>query len=106
MSDTKNDSDVMTAVLNDTLLPASAELDQLNCLIYRTTEDLKDEVERESASKNIWSAANEKVSVHVWESRAKIRIKVSRVARTSMSMDRIAQIAVKAITDELKQEVL
>ncbi len=50
-----------------------------------------------SASENVWSAANEQVTVHVWESRAKIRIKVSRTARTKLSMDRIAQIAVEAM---------
>jgi len=106
MSNIDMHADVMTAVLNDNSLPATAELEELNCLIYRTTEDLKDEVERVTRSENVWSAANEKVTVHVWDSRAKIRIKVSRIARTTLSMDRIAQIAVEAITAELNQEIL
>ncbi len=106
MPDTQQHCDVMTAVLNDSSLSATAELDELNCLIYRTTEDLKEEVERVSALENVWSAANGQVTVHVWESRAKIRIKVSRMAKTKLSMDRIAQIAVEAITDELNQEIL
>ena len=50
------------------------------------------------------SASNDDVSVQVYESRANIRIKVGGSLIQSVSMDRIADIAIEAVLAELRKE--
>jgi hypothetical protein len=80
------------------------EMDELNCLIYRTADDDVEAGLPEPEIDKSWELSRDNVTIQVWESKAKIRIKVSREARGTISIDRIANIAMDAIVEELKKE--
>lgn len=82
----------------------AARVEELNCLIYKSDPNLQDEMPEDENGK-IWQASEENVSVQVWEGKAKIKVKVSPGKKEHISMKRIADIAVKAILEELKKEV-
>lgn len=76
---------------------------ELDCLIYRS--------EKPSSSDPLsphpdeaWKVSKENVSVEVWESSAKIRMRISLGRHKHISMKRIASIAVDAILKELEKE--
>lgn len=80
------------------------EMEELNCLIYRSADDeIELEVPGPENGKS-WKLSRDNVTIQVWESKAKIRIKVSRETRGNISIDRIANIAMDAIVEELKKE--
>ena len=101
----KKSEDVMDSLLTtkdgDEDHPA---LDELNCLIYRASDDLPVDTEAAESEAPSWKASQDNVSVQVWESKANIKITVTSAARKSISMNRIAEIAVQAIMDELKKD--
>ncbi|MCD4721499.1 MAG: hypothetical protein K8S13_16800 [Desulfobacula sp.] len=80
----------------------AARVEELNCLIYRNESGLKNEISEDPDGK-FWQASKENVSVQVWEGKAKIKVRVSPGEKT-ISMKRIADIAVNAILEELKKE--
>ena len=63
---------------------------------------IKNEISEDPDGK-FWQASKENVSVQVWEGKAKIKVRVSPGEKT-ISMKRIADIAVNAILEELKKE--
>ena len=75
---------------------------ELDCLIYKNSGKTEDEI-FENHGEKIWQVSKDNVSVQVWEGRAKIKVKVSQGKKT-ISMKKIAQIAVDAIAEELKKE--
>ncbi len=81
---------------------ASGE-EELNCLIYKNGHDTREET-LEGLEGRIWQASKDNVSVQVWESKAKIKVKVSSLNKKTISMKRIADVAVNAILEELKKE--
>ena len=80
------------------------EMEELNCLIYRSSDDEAEAGLPEPEIDKSWELSRDNVTIQVWESKAKIRIKVSRETRGSISIDRIANIAMDAIVEELKKE--
>ncbi len=86
---------------------------ELDCLIYKNSGKTEDEIFEnrgktedeilENHGEKIWQVSKDNVSVQVWEGRAKIKVKVSQGKKT-ISMKKIAQIAVNAIAEELKKE--
>ena len=95
--------DIMENILGgygDDLIDRVKELD---CLIYKNGSNLES-VKSEGQDKKIWQASKENVSVQVWEDKAKIKVRVSPGKKESISMKRIAKIAVTAILEELKKE--
>lgn len=106
--------DVMDKLLSCEAVEPLPETLMLNQLIYREDnyradnyrEDkvLLDGEEAGDRVDQIWTASNDKVTVQVWDSRAKIRLKVSQQAHQNICMKSIADIAVKAILDELKRD--
>ena len=101
----KKSEDVMDSLLStkdgDEDHPAQ---DELNCLIYRASDDLPVDTEEAESEAPSWKVSQDNVSVQVWESKANIRITVASEARKSISMNRIAEIAVQAIMEELKKD--
>lgn len=81
----------------------AGRVEELNCLIYKSDLDFKEEL-LEDLDGKIWQASKENVSVKVWEGKAKIKVKVSSGKKRSISMKRIARVAVNAILEELKKE--
>jgi len=79
-----------------------ARAKELDCLIYKSDPKIKSEILEDKNGK-IWQASRENVSVQVWESKAKIKVKVVPGGKT-ISMKKIADIAVNAILAELKKE--
>ena len=99
-----NKKDIMFNILLGHGDEFAARAEELNCLIYKSDSDLHEGV-LEDESKKIWQASEENVSVQVWEGKAKIKVRVSGGKKEQISMKRIADIAVKAILEELKKEV-
>jgi hypothetical protein len=78
---------------------------ELDCLIYRS--DPGDPAEDESVSappSDSWKVSKDNVSVQVWETSGRIRLRVSLGKNRRISMKQIASIAVDAIIQELKKE--
>jgi hypothetical protein len=79
-----------------------AAIEELNCIIYRGAEDTPPAQQDSANVDQIWTATKDKVTVYVWESKANIRIRVSQSEHKDISMEKIADIAVKAIIGELQ----
>ena len=88
--------DIMDSILDGQEDEFSARIQELDCLIYKSDSTIQDA--------KIWQASKENVSVQVWEGKAKIKVKVSPGKKETISMKRIASIAVDAILEELKKE--
>jgi len=98
---------IMDSILAGQHTEFEERVEQLNCLIYKNDPDSMDEPIPELTDGNdekVWQSSRDDVSVQVWESRAKIRVKVSPGKYKNVSMKRIADIAVEAILEELKKE--
>lgn len=76
----------------------------LDCLIYRSESGDPEDTPFFGPSEDSWKVSKDNVSVEVWESKAKIRMRVSLGKNRQVSMKRIASIAVDAILKELKKE--
>ncbi|MCF8091868.1 MAG: hypothetical protein K9K40_05325 [Desulfotignum sp.] len=77
---------------------------ELDCLIYRTeSSDSENDVLADSATDS-WKVTRDNVAVQVWETRGRIRLRVSLGKHRQVSMKQIANIAVDAILKELKKE--
>ncbi len=100
--------DIMGKILGGDDKEFAEKTRELDCLIYRGTEDDIPDTEStdtdNGAREKSWKLSKENVSVEVWEGKAKIRLKVGPGKYRTMSMKRIASIAVNAILDELKRE--
>lgn len=102
--------DIMGKILGADDTEFSGKTRELDCLIYRS--GIKDKGDNdeilgngvEGVPERSWKISRENVSVEVWEGKAKIRLKVGTGKYKSMSMKRIASIAVDAILAELKRE--
>ena len=93
----------------DSLLSTSDDgdhpaLEELNCLIYRRPEDVPAGGDDADPDQPSWKATQDNISVQIWESKANIRIELIGASRKNISMNKIAEIAVQAIMDELKKE--
>ena len=95
-------NDIMENILGGSGAEIADRIDKLDCLIYKKEPGLEDESLKDQDGK-IWQASKENVSVQVWEDKAKIKVRVSPRKKT-ISMKRIANIAVNAILEELKKE--
>jgi hypothetical protein len=77
---------------------------ELDCLIYKSeTRDPGGEPFF-GPTEDSWKVSRENVSVQVWETKGKIRLRVSLGKGRQVSMKKIANIAVDAILNELKKE--
>ena len=81
----------------------ASRVEELNCLIYKNGHEPMDE-NPEDREENVWKVSKDNVSVRIWESKAKIKVKVSSLNKQTISMKRIAEVAVNAILEELKKE--
>ncbi|OQY53468.1 MAG: hypothetical protein B6230_00100 [Desulfobacteraceae bacterium 4572_89] len=95
--------DIMDHILAGNDEEIASRTRELDCLIYRSDEE---ELEKESArnKEKSWKISKDNVSVEIWESRAKIKVRLSQRTDKDISMERIASIAVDAILEELKKE--
>ena len=95
--------DVMANLLNCENSDPLPDAEELNYLLYRNSEKPLDALEGPCDVDQIWTASQDKVTVQLWESRANIRIRVARDSNMNISMKGIADIAVKAIIEELRR---
>jgi hypothetical protein len=78
---------------------------ELDCLIYRSDSgDIGDDASLSDPPTDFWKVTRDNVSVQVWESSGRIRLRVSLGKSRRISMKQIAEIAVDAIIQELKKE--
>ncbi len=95
---------VMDKLLNCEKGEPLPESEALDCLIYRNPDSLPANPGTGDNIDRIWAAARDKVTVQIWESRAKIRIRVAPDSHPDISMKKIADIAARAIEDELRRD--
>ncbi|WP_024334124.1 hypothetical protein [Desulfotignum balticum] len=78
---------------------------ELDCLIYRSDPgDTGDDASAPGPPTDSWKVTKDNVSVQVWESSGRIRLRLSLGKGRLISMKQIAGIAVDAIVKELKKE--
>jgi hypothetical protein len=78
---------------------------ELDCLIYRSDPgDRSDDTSTSGPPTDSWKVTKDNVSVQVWESSGRIRLRLSLGKGRLISMKQIAGIAVDAIVKELKKE--
>jgi hypothetical protein len=95
---------VMDKLLHCAVDDTVADSEALNRLIYRDPRNLQAHAGTGNHVDQIWTASRDKVSVQIWESRASIRIRVAPDTHKDVSMKAIADIAVKAIVEELRRD--
>lgn len=96
--------DIMGKILAGNDEGSGGRTRELDCLIYRREPGDPEDVPFSGPTDDAWKVSKDNVSVEVWESRAKIRMRVSLDKNRRVSMKRIASIAVDAILKELKKE--
>jgi hypothetical protein len=78
---------------------------ELDCLIYRSDPgDNRDDMSISGPPTDSWKVTKDNVSVQVWETSGRIRLRLSLGKGRQISMKQIAGIAVDAIIKELKKE--
>ena len=78
---------------------------ELDCLIYRSDSvDIGGDAPLSGSPADSWKVIKDNVSVQVWESKGRIRLRVSLGKSRRISMKQIAEIAVAGIIQELKKE--
>ncbi len=96
------------SIIDDILSEKSADIlpgmDELECLIYRDPSDLPEEDCCDIADAGLIEITRNDVTIKVWESKAKLRLRVTPETKAAISMKRIADIAMDAILAELKKE--
>jgi hypothetical protein len=96
--------DVMDQLLHCGATETVADSEALNSLIYRNPQEQQPPGSTGNHVDQIWTASRDKVTVQIWESRANIRIRVAPEVHQGVCMKSIADIAVKAIVDELRRD--
>ena len=99
----ENKKDIMGDILSGSGHDTNTRTHDLDCLIYRS-EAKKAKTSNETTPEDTWKVSRNNVSVEVWESSAKIRMRVALGKHRHISMKRIAGIAVDAILRELEKE--
>jgi len=100
----KKKKDIIENILSGKEDKHIPEMEELDCLIYQNASDLTDEEAFVNGTGKSWKKSNGNVSIQVWESKAKIRVRVSPETKRHISLSRIATIAMNAILEELKKE--
>lgn len=110
MSNQKEKS-IMDEILTAETVPAIPDAAKLDCLIYRNNCDSTDkndsgisENDSDIKDSNLVEITRNDVTIKVWESKAKIRFRVTPETKVGISMKRIADIAMDAVLAELKKE--
>ncbi|MFO7750676.1 MAG: hypothetical protein R6V54_11360 [Desulfobacteraceae bacterium] len=98
----KKQKDIIDEILSGDDESTSPETKALDCLIYRNDSDLPEETSGEGGK--YYEKSRENVTVRIWDSKAKIRVKVSPDNRAAISIKRIADLVMDAILKELKKE--
>ncbi len=105
MPEEKN-KDIIDNILSGKDDKSVPEIRELDCLIYRSgmdmpaTESLLSNGEKDKPLK----MSKDNVSVEVWKSKVKIRVRVSPESKGNISIERIANVAMDAILKELRKE--
>jgi len=94
--------DIMDSILGHDDQEFAGRTRELGCLIYRSDGGMKKKVT--GLVEKSWKVSRDNVSVEIWDSKAKINVKVSPGTGPNISMKRIASIVVDAILEELKKE--
>ncbi len=102
--------DIIDIILNDNDDDGSSpDLKELDCLIYRSSTDMPvagDNISGAETEKcEVWEISRENISVKIWKSKAKIKVRFSHELKGNISIKRIANIAVDAILKELQKEI-
>ena len=95
--------DIMDSILGHKNEEFSGRTRELDCLIYRSGDGIKTK-DVTGLDEKSWKISKDNVAVEIWESKAKINVKVSPGTGPNISMKRIASIVVDAILKELKKE--
>jgi len=105
----EKEKDIIDIILNDNDENSSPDLQELDCLIYRNSTDMPVEGDNISGADTekceVWEISRENVSVKIWKSKAKIKVRFSHALKGNISIKRIANIAVDAILKELQKEI-
>ena len=96
--------DIIDEILSGKDDKQSPELEALDYLIYRSADDLPNGSSETETGETTWEESRGNVSIQVWKSKAKIRVKASPEIKKTLSISRIATIAMNAILEELKKE--
>ncbi len=104
----EKNKDVIDILLSGKDDDSPANMKGLDCLIYRNSPDMPDTddniSETDIDNDKVWEISKENISVKVWKSKAKIKVKLSPESKGSISIKRIANIAMDAILKELQKE--
>ncbi len=106
----EKEKDIIDIILNDNDDDnASPDLQELDCLIYRSSTDMPaagDSISEAGKEKcEVVEISRDNVSVKIWKSKAKIKVRFSHALKGNISIKRIANIAVDAILKELQKEI-
>jgi hypothetical protein len=96
-------NDIMDSILGHKNEEFAGRTRELDCLIYRSDGGVNPEAVSGS-DEDSWIISRDNVAVEIWESKAKINVRVSPGTSPNISMKRIASIVVDAILEELKKE--
>ena len=96
--------DVMGSLLSDTSDDDIPEVEQLNCLIFSDLNGPFDGDIEGSETDPAWKTENDKLTIQVWETNGRVRIKVSPKPETRVSVKHLGEIALNAIMEELEKD--
>ncbi|MEH6824858.1 MAG: hypothetical protein V7629_13210 [Motiliproteus sp.] len=95
--------DVMGMLLSEAIEDDIPEVEQLNWLIYSGADDIIESELNIPQKEPVWKTENESHTVHVWNTKGKIRIKVLSKCTTKVSIKHLAEVALNAMMEDLKK---
>ncbi len=104
----EKNKDVIDILLSGKDEDSSTDIEGLDCLIYRDSSDMPKADENifktNTDDNEVWKVSKNNISVQVWKSKARIKVKLSPESKGNISIKRIANIAMDAILKELQKE--
>ncbi len=100
--------DIIDIILNDNDDRSSPDLEALDCLIYRSSTDIpvtdSNSFKPDTENCEVLEISRGNVSVKIWKTKTKIKLRFSPELKGNISIKRIADIAIDAILKELQKE--
>ncbi|GGK54871.1 hypothetical protein [Amphritea balenae] len=102
MSDNKY-TDIMGLLLSEEVGDDIDELQQLNDIIFCSSEKLPMEVGNTEEGELIWQTEEDQFALHLWKIEGRISLKLIPKSKSNYSVERLAKVAIAAVLEDLKK---
>ena len=96
-------TDIMGLLLNDDVSDDIEELQQLNDIIFCSSEKLPMEGGAKDDGELLWQTEEDRFELHLWKIHGRISLKLIPKSKLNYSVERLAKVAIAAVLEDLKK---